>query len=121
MLLVKTSVRLSAIHGLGLFAAEPIAQGQAIWVFDPLVDGTVFDREFSKFTESRKATVSHFGFKNSRGDWVIRGDGSLFINHSEDPNMREFSDDDEYPNSREPVMRATRNIAIGDELTLSYL
>jgi SET domain-containing protein len=121
MLIVKTSVRLSAIHGLGLFAAESIKKGQAIWVFDPLVDGTVFEREFSKFTESRKATVSHFGFKNSRGDWVIRGDGSLFINHSDEPNMAEISHDEEFPNSREPVMRATRNISVGDELTLSYL
>jgi hypothetical protein len=121
MLLVKTSVRLSAIHGLGLFAAEPIAKGQAVWVFDSAVDGTVFDRDYSKFAESRKATVSHFGLKNSRGDWVIRGDGALFINHSDDANLKEYADDEEFPNSKEPVMRATRNISIGDELTLSYL
>jgi hypothetical protein len=35
--------------------------------------------------------------------------------------MAEISHDEEFPNSREPVMRATRNISVGDELTLSYL
>ena len=38
MLLVKTYVAPSAVHGLGLFAAEPIARGACIWRFDPRID-----------------------------------------------------------------------------------
>jgi hypothetical protein len=43
MLLVKTYLSASPIHGIGLFAAEPIAKGTVIWCFDERVD-----RRFTK-------------------------------------------------------------------------
>ena len=38
MLLVKTRTGRSPIHGTGLFAAEPIAKGTAVWRFTPTFD-----------------------------------------------------------------------------------
>ena len=121
MLRVKTSVRLSPIHGLGLFAAEPISKGQVIWVFDPKIDSKVTANEFEKFTESRKATVNHFGYQSEHGHWIICGDGGLFINHSDEPNCDSRFNDSEYPQSKETVTRASRNILEGEELTTNYM
>jgi SET domain-containing protein len=38
MLLVRTRLAPSAIHGLGVFAAEPIARGAEVWRFTPGFD-----------------------------------------------------------------------------------
>jgi hypothetical protein len=38
MLLVKTELRPSGIHGLGVFAAEPVSKGERIWEFTPNLD-----------------------------------------------------------------------------------
>jgi SET domain-containing protein len=45
MTLVKIEVKASAIHGLGCFAAEPIAMGQLIWKFEGNYDH-VLQKEF---------------------------------------------------------------------------
>ena len=121
MILVKTSVRLSPIHGLGLFAIEFIPKNRPVWAFDSAVDSVVSEKEFSSFSESRKAVVSHFGFKSARGDWIIRGDGAVFMNHSHDANLTGSFPDEEFRLSREPVLRAARDISPGEEITLSYL
>ena len=105
MILVKTSVRLSPIHGLGLFAIEFIPKNRPVWAFDSAVD----------------SVVSHFGFKSARGDWIIRGDGAVFMNHSHDANLTGSFPDEEFRLSREPVLRAARDISPGEEITLSYL
>lgn len=41
MLLVPTFLSQSPIHGLGLFAAEPVSQGAVVWKFAPGFDLTV--------------------------------------------------------------------------------
>jgi len=113
MLLIKTSVRLSSIHGLGLFAAEPIRKGQAVWAYDSKIDSKVTQSEYEKFTESRRATISHFAYLNSQKQWIICGDGALFINHSDAPNCEvEFN---------EGATRALKDIPVGEEITLNYL
>ncbi len=121
MLLVKTSVRLSSIHGLGLFAAEPVRKGQAIWVYDSRIDSKVSKNDYEKFTESRKATVSHFAYRNEQMQWIMCGDGALFFNHSEAPNCEVNYTDKDFPDTREGVTRTLKDIAVGEELTLSYL
>ena len=121
MLKVKTSIRLSPIHGLGLFAAETIRKGQLIWTYDPDQDSKVSADESAQFTESRKATLHHFAYRSDQGYWILCGDGALFINHSDEPNCERLFHDPEFPNSREPVTRAMRDIKPGEELTTRYL
>ncbi len=38
MLLIKTKLDLSKIHGIGLFAGEDIPKGTIIWRFNSLID-----------------------------------------------------------------------------------
>jgi len=121
MLLIKTAVRLSSIHGLGVFAAEPIRKEQPVWVYHPTVDSKINRNEFEKFTESRKATVSHFAHQNEQGQWILCGDGALFFNHSDTPNCEVRYSDRDYPDAREGVIRALKDISVGEELTLNYL
>ena len=121
MLLIKTSVKLSPIHGLGLFTVERIRRGQAIWVFDAHVDSKISANDFEKSTESRRATVSHFAHQNPNKQWLLCGDGALFINHSDAPNGEFIFGDADYPQARDGVVRAREDIAAGGEITLHYL
>jgi hypothetical protein len=99
VLLVRTEVRPSSIHGKGLFAAQRIRKGQDVWRFEPRVDriGAVADAHFSWRTE--------YGF-------VTPGDDAKFINHSSTPNLWTMA-------GLAPVV-ATRDIEVGEELTESY-
>ena len=99
MLLVRTEVRPSVIHGQGLFAAECIREGQDVWRFDPRID--------------RISVVAsgHFSWRTEHG-YVTPGDDAKFINHSRTPNL-----------STTPGMTpvcAARDIEVGEELTESY-
>ena len=38
MLVVKTYINKSKIHGFGLFAGENIKKGTVIWKFNPVID-----------------------------------------------------------------------------------
>lgn len=63
MLLVRTYLAASAIHGLGVFAGEPIRKGAKIWRF---VDG--FDRCFSpkayaRLPKAARDYIKHHGYK----------------------------------------------------------
>jgi uncharacterized protein len=116
MLRVDTRVDRSALHGLGLFAAAPIAQGTEVWRFTPGfdldVDVTVFDRQPASFRER----LLHYGYVDRRlNRFILCCDDARFINHSETPNI--------YPDfTLEPhgVDLAVRDIAIGEEITIDY-
>jgi hypothetical protein len=99
VLLVRTEVRPSSIHGKGLFAAQRIRKGQDVWRFEPRVDriGAVADAHFSWRTE--------YGY-------VTPGDDAKYINHSSTPNLRTTP-------GMTPVV-ADRDIEAGEELTESY-
>ena len=99
MLLVRTEVRSSPIHGRGLFAAERIREGRWVWCFEPRVDqiGAVASEHFSWRTE--------YGY-------VTPGDDARYINHSKTPNLWTMA-------GLAPVV-AVRDIEAGEELTENY-
>ena len=116
MMLIKTRIQPSAIHGLGLFAVEAVARGTPIWRFE-----VGFDREFSpdQFAALPPLARQHlrwFAFPNLQsGNWVISGDLSIFMNHSRTPNTGAL------PDAPLPVTTlALRDIAAGEELTCDY-
>ena len=45
MMLIRTYVAASAIEGVGMFAAEPIARGASIWRLEPDFDRADPDRQ----------------------------------------------------------------------------
>lgn len=116
MLLVKTRVGPSSIHGLGLYAVETIPQGTAIWRFCP-----GFDREFpletlAGFPDPAREHIRWFSFVDkASGCAVLSGDHACFMNHSPTPNTGAPSD------AIPPVTTvALREIPAGEEITCDY-
>lgn len=116
MLLVKTRINKSQIHGFGLFAAEPIARGTPIWRFTPGFDLDLDPAALSSQPAAFREMLLHYGYIDSRiNRYILCCDDARFINHSDTPNIRSDLSLDHYG-----VDVATRDIANGDELTIDY-
>jgi hypothetical protein len=55
MLPIDTFVGLSAIEGEVVFAGEPVAKGQLVWTFDPVMDRLVTAMELTQLPASQQA------------------------------------------------------------------
>lgn len=113
MLLVRTYLAKSELHGIGLFAAEPIAAGTVVQKFDPRFD-RVFDVSRVDMLGGglvMQEFISHYCYLKSRRLWLCFDD-ARFINHSDDPNLDSKSD---YLSDI-----AKRDIAAGEEITADY-
>lgn len=112
MLQVRTYVTLSDIHGLGLFAGEPIAAGRLVWAFDPECDVKIPLAEVSE-------DALHAAYINRAMPLlaVYCGDEAKFWNFHENPNCGEAE-----PPRRgfESPIVALRDIARGEELTIEF-
>ena len=122
MLIVKTYVGKSLIHGLGLFAAEPIARGQEVCRFVPGFDSICEAALFATLPPSAQAFLRCYGFPLSElaeqlgrppsellGGWALEVDNMRFCNHSDIPNL-----------STTGPVRALRDIAENEELFQRY-
>ncbi len=116
MLLIKTRVAPSLIHGLGLFADEFIPLGGPVWRFQP-----GFDHEFAPEVVAALPTVARehvrwFSFvRQTDGHFVLSGDHACFMNHSAQPNTGAPA-----PTTPPVTTVALRDIAAGEELTCDY-
>jgi uncharacterized protein len=118
MLLVPIEVRQSRIHGLGVFAAAPIAEGTRVWQFDPGVDQRhPVDWLQRQPAHVRRFVATHAVLSLDRRHYCILGDQTLFVNHSLDSNL---APRDEQVVNGEGVVVAARAIAPGEELTINY-
>ena len=111
MLLVKTELRPSKIHGLGVFAAELIPTGTVVWRFQPNFDFRVSEELVSALPAVARDRLLHYSAKWG-GGYVISADDARFLNHSEDANLKTYEDPD--------CDIAIRDIQIGEELTEDY-
>ena len=114
MMMVETELKVSAIHGVGVFLTEPVRAGQLIWRFDSRVDRVFSDAELQAMPEKlqrfmRTYSTFHDGLKL----WVLCGDDGRHFNHSDTPNTRSlgiaFGDD-----------VAAEDLPAGTELTSDY-
>src|SRR2546428_614270 len=90
MLLVKTRIGPSKIHGIGVFAEERIARGQMIWVFDARIDVRVPVSDLPTFPPSMRAFLHKYGYEemyDGRRTIVLCGDHARHVNHADDPNV----------------------------------
>ena len=115
MFLVRTSLGPSPIHGIGVFAAEPIRKDAVVWQFDPRLDLRIPLSELPNFPPAVQEYLRvHAYVEVYRGEqfMVQCADSSQFVNHSSDPNLVDSPDG----------MRETagRDIAVGQELTCNY-
>src|SRR5437899_3476837 len=112
MMVVKTYLAPSPIHGTGLFAAEPISAGATICVFDERYDLIFSNDDLEKMPPSMQSFLRHFGFKDpfDPGFVFCDFDNGRFMNHSDAPNVNQI----------DGANYAEHDIAAGEELTCDY-
>lgn len=117
MLLVKTRIGPSKTHGIGLFADQFIPKNMPIWKFTPGFDIKVTEHEVKKLPKLAQKYFSHFAFLNPETNkYVLCIDDARFYNHSENPNTVSI----DHLGEEEGVDMASRDIKIGEELTIDY-
>jgi SET domain-containing protein len=110
--MMRVPVRLapSRIHGMGLFALEPIAAGTLVWDFDPPVDQAIPAASLASLPPSMRRFLAIYGYRS--GDRIILcGDEARYFNHSKTPSCC---------SGRNQETLAKRDIAPGEELTDDY-
>jgi SET domain-containing protein len=113
MLLIPNYVGPSAIEGVGVFAAAPIAKGTAIWSLDERFDQVLTAADIAALAEEQRSFVERYGYTHTTRPelTVLEMDNGRFMNHSDKPNT-DFTD---------PVVGwAIRDIAEGEEITCNY-
>jgi len=109
MLLVKTYLDKSEIHGLGVFAGERIRKRTKIWRFVEGFDHAYSPKQFAKLPKPAREFLKNYGYRVD-GEILFTVDNDRHINHSEDPNT--------YLKSGYAIAR--RNIRKGEEITNDY-
>ena len=118
MLLIKTKVKSSSVHGLGLFADEDISKNSVIWKFSPLLDIQIDEDDFEKLCQYEKDYINHFGyFSRKSNKYNLSFDDVRYINHSEQGNVTIDETKDE--ETEYPVI-AARDIKKGEEILQNY-
>jgi uncharacterized protein len=116
VLLVKTSVRQSPIHGLGLFAEENISAGTTLWQFEPLLDRLIPESDLTGLPGPVVDFIDIYSeYFPELGVLVLSGDNDRYTNHSDNPNTEVV-----LPNGPQAHVRATRDIEAGEEITCDY-
>jgi uncharacterized protein len=111
MLRVPTYVAPSPIAGMGVFAAKDIEAGTVVWSFEEGVDWRIHPEEFEAFPEPYRTRFRHYVYLEDTGFYVLCGDNTRFMNHSDMPNCEE-------PPGAFTI--ASRLIKAGEELTCDY-
>ncbi len=109
MLLVKTYLGESAIHGLGVFAGEFIRKGTKIWRFVGGFDRAYSSRQFARLPKPARDFIKFHGYRVG-GEIILTADHDCHMNHSDNPNT--------FLHNGYAIAR--RNIAKGVEITNDY-
>lgn len=114
MLLVKTTIRPSKIHGIGLFADEFISKHTFIWIFTPGFDLEFSEKEVSALPPLARKTFLHYCYKDlDNGKYILCSDDGRFMNHFDDPNTG-------YIPALGEAHIALRDIYPGEEIIYNY-
>jgi SET domain-containing protein len=104
------------VHGIGLFACEPISQGTAVWRFMPGYDQEFTSEQITVVPQHVQDWFKHYSYLDFHlGTYILCFDDARFINHSQEPTIRP-----DYTNDRYGIDLATRNISAGEEITTDY-
>jgi SET domain-containing protein len=110
MLLIRTFIAPSSIHGCGVFAAEPVHAGTLVWEFNEVIDLEITADQIAQLPLAARETALARSFVNEDGRLILARDNGVFFNHSDAPNT------DAGPEGN----RANRDIVVGEELTEDY-
>lgn len=114
MLMVKTELRQSQIHGTGVFLLEPVRKGDLIWRFDSRIDRVYSEEEIAGLPERMQNFIRTYStWHEATQLWILCGDHGRHFNHSDAPNTFSlgtgFGDD-----------VAAEDLPAGVELTTNY-
>jgi hypothetical protein len=111
MLIVKSYLSKSPIHGVGVFAEEQINKGMMVNYYNPLFDQAFSPEELLKFPKAVRDFVRSHGYLDSeRMKYILSSDNSKYMNHSNNPNMTPDGDCD----------IACKDIFKNEEITCNY-
>lgn len=116
MLLVKTFLKFSDIHGVGCFTAENIKAGQVVWKLDPLLDVELSEEQVKTYSPAVMDFLLTYAYgqqSNGKKTYILCGDHARHMNHSDSPNLIEAGDGN-------ALNIAVRDIKAGEELTCDY-
>ena len=117
MLTIKTELKASRLHGIGLFTAQRIAAGTVVWRFDPTFDLHFPPAVYGAAPPVQQHHIDYYGFlSKATREHIYSVDDSRFMNHSDTPNMVVTYG----AGDGEPTMVARRDIAPGEEITVHY-
>lgn len=105
MLLIPVELRVSPIHGLGVFTRYAIEEGQLLWEFAAGFDQLISWDVARAWRTAAFRFIQHFAVMRPE-HWVLPGDHARFMNHSETPTVKGG--------------RATKDYDAGTELTGDY-
>ncbi|MGH6726854.1 MAG: SET domain-containing protein [Pseudolabrys sp.] len=109
MLLIKTYLDNSPLHGLGVFAGEFVRKGTRIWRFVDGFDRVYSAKQFSRLPKPARDFIRFHGYRVD-GEIILTIDHDCHMNHSDNPNT--------YLQNGYAI--ASRNIAKGTEITNDY-
>jgi uncharacterized protein len=114
MLIIETYLAPSRLHGLGVFASEPVAAGQVVSRFMPPFDVQFPAELLAVLSAAEQKYLRHFSYRSKfTGLYILTGDHDRYMNHSANPNVG-MNPDGSANNL------ALCPIAPGEELTCDY-
>jgi len=115
LLLVKTRLGVSDIHGIGVFAAESITKGTIVWRSDPHIDIRLTPEQIDNLAAPAREQIRKYTYREKcSGLYVLCGDDARFFNHSAQPNCLDIC------SNGDDITIAARDIAEGEEITCDY-
>jgi hypothetical protein len=83
MLRIKTVLKPSGMHGIGLFADQYIKEGATTWEYDPRLDISFTFEDFEKLPQQYKNIFLKYGYYDYLLElFIVCTDDQRFINHS---------------------------------------
>lgn len=114
MVLVKTKLGKSGIHGIGLFADQFIPAGTPTFRYTPWFDITYSEEDLSRMSDEARRQILWYAYIDKpTNKYILLADDYRFINHSKDAKKINIESS---PN--EDV--ALRDIQPGEELLCDY-
>lgn len=120
MILVKTKLDKSNIHGIGIFAKEFIPNGTVVWQFNRAFDLVLSKEEVDQLSDAAREQFLNYAYVSKKtGHYILCSDDSRFFNH--DLNANTKCQVPKNPDSDEALICfATKDIQLGEELTNNY-
>lgn len=114
MLLIKTYLDKSPIHGVGVFAGELVKKGTPVWKFNPLIDIILTPEQMNALPEAAREFIEKVAISYPFGsdNYCLSLDNAHYMNHSFDCNVA--------LDSEQQADIALKDLPKGTELTVNY-